>query len=467
MAAPAQASVDPEMLMQAYQRLLQRVEQLEQSNKRLEAALEKATAEGTKEEVAELNERVDDMENEVVVLKKPSKVEQALDGITAGASLTLVGQRAFKGTTSGDDESQLNYRADIEVEIPGDTLGKLAGFGDSRLFAHFRAGQGDGLTELNPTLTGTPNSTTFFLTNSDDSSAILAQAWYQLGKTLSPGKSGSLPRIEATFGKIDMFGFFDQNDLADDESEAFLNNVFVHNPLLDSGGDIAADSYGFAPGLIASYTNDINSVNQWKFSLGLFSSAEGASWDDSFTEPLVIGQAEYTGRILRDRPGTWRLYAWTNGRATPFANESSDAQERHSGWGLSIDQEVARYVGLFARYGQSTDGDVKFDHAFTLGGQLGGYRWGRAQDRVGLAFGWLDPSGEFEDDAPTLDADGDGSPDFGFTPDGAEKELEIFYAWQVNESFQLTPSWQWIERPGGDGSAEDISILSLRAKASF
>ena len=39
--------------------------------------------------------------------------------------------------------------------------------------------------------------------------------------------------------------------MAGDEGAQFLNNVFVHNPLLDSGGDIAADAYGFAPGVWA------------------------------------------------------------------------------------------------------------------------------------------------------------------------------------------------------------------------
>lgn len=128
---------------------------------------------------------------------------------------------------------------------------------------------------------------------------------------------------------------------------------------------------------------------------------------------------------------------------------------------------MARNLTLFARYGQSTRGRVKFDRAFTLGGRLGGYAWGRPHDRIGLAFGWLDSSSEFRAAAPTLDADADGRPDFGFTPGGAEKIAEFYYAWQVNDNLQLTPSWQWIGSPGGVESAEDVSILGLRAKAAF
>lgn len=467
-AAPAKAAIDPEALMQAYEKLLKRVEQLEAANKKLESALEQtASRQADNSQVEEMAERVEDIENRIVRLNKPRKVESALEGITAGASLTMVAQRALKGTATGKDESQLNYRADIEVEVPGDALGKLASFGDSKFFAHFRAGQGEGFGSLNPTLTGTANSTTFQLANGDDSAAILAQAWYQLGIPLSESQSGRLGRVEATFGKMDMFGFFDTNEIADDESEGFLNNVFVHNPLLDSGGDIGADGYGFAPGLHLAYINDINSVNHWTFSLGLFGAGPGASFSKSFNRPFVIGQAEYTGRVLRGLPGTYRLYAWNNGQAIPFANEFDSSTERHSGFGLSFDQQVARHLTLFTRYGQSTKGQVKFDKAFTVGGQLGGYTWGRQHDRIGLAFGWLNPSSEFKAAAPTLDADADASLDFGFTPTGAEKQAELFYAWQVNDNFQLTPSLQWIGRPGGDGSADDIVVLGLRAKAAF
>jgi hypothetical protein len=467
-AAPAQASVDPEVLMQAYEKLLQRVEQLEAANKKLEATVEQSTSkQGAGDQVEEIAERVEDIETQIVKLNKPRKVEAALEGITAGASLAMVAQRALNGTATGKDESQLNYRADIEVEVPGDALGKLASFGDSKFFAHFRAGQGEGFGSLNPTLTGTANSTTFQLTNGDDSAAILAQAWYQLGIPLSESQSGRLGRIEATIGKMDMFGFFDTNEIADDESEGFLNNVFVHNPLLDSGGDIGADGFGFAPGLHLAYINDINSVNHWTFSLGLFGAGSGASFSDSFTRPFVIGQAEYTGRVLRGLPGNYRLYAWHNGQAIPFANEFDSATESHSGFGFSIDQQVARYLTLFTRYGHSTQGNVKFDQAFTLGGQLGGYTWGRQHDRVGLAFGWLSPSSEFKAAAPTLDADADTTLDFGFMPTGAEKQAELFYAWQVNDSFQLSPSLQWIDKPGGDSSADDIVVLGLRVKAAF
>jgi len=480
LAAPAYAQADVEELNNTVERLLKRVEQLEASNKRLEATLEKSRAArsgdqvtpaqatkvpATKEQVNELNERVEDVEGEVATLKKPSKLEEALDGITVGASLAMVGQGAVRGEVAQDSKSQLNYRADVEADIPLDTIGKLAGVGESRLFFHLRAGQGEGLQFVSPTLTATPNSTAFFLQNSDDSATIVGQAWYQLDYPLAQ-TSGARPSVQGTFGKIDLFGFFDQNEIAGSETEAFLNNVFVHNPLLDSGGAIGGDSYGFQPGVIAAYTNDINSVNRWKASVGVFAAGGGASFDSTFSKPFIIGQWEYNGRILRDRTGNYRVYVWTNSNFVPYNDEAATSTVRESGFGFSIDQQVARNLTLFARYGHSFTGEVRFDNAITVGGQLGGYAWGRQDDRIGLAYGWLNTSSGFRAVAPTLDADGDGLPD-GYSPSGAETDIELYYAWQINRNLQLSPNLQWIIQPGGDPTAPNIWAVGLRAVAGF
>lgn len=232
--SPVIAATDTDSLVREMRRLSQRVEQLEAANRRLEAAQnQSATAPGS-----DTTERLEDVEQEVRKMSQPGKLEQALEGVSAEASLTMVGQRALQGTVSGKDESQLNYRADVEVSLPGGRIGDAEG----KIFAQFRMGQGNGLADLNPTLTGSINSTAFQLTNGDDTAAILAQAWYQLDIPVGGARTGELGQAEITLGKIDPFIFFDQNALADDESEAFLNNVFVHNPLLDSGGTATSAS---------------------------------------------------------------------------------------------------------------------------------------------------------------------------------------------------------------------------------
>lgn len=451
---PAQAESDAERILQEIQRLNQRMAQLEADNARLKDEL--AARDGGARE-KEIVGRLEDVERQVNSQDRKTRMLDAVEGVSASASLVMVGQSALSGTTSGKNESRVTYRADAEIELPAGSIGDAQG----ELFAHFRMGQGNGLGFLPPTLTSTANSTAFALSNGDETAVLLAQAWYEL--EMPVGES----ELELYVGKIDPFGHFDQNDIADDESAAFLNNVFVHNPLLDSGGDMDVDAYGFAPGLIVSWRNHNQSPDYWKASVGVFSSGQGSSWDTDLSHPFVIGQIEAGGDYILGKEGVYRLYAWNRGRATPFANEFDSATARHSGWGLSANQQVAEHVSVFARYGHSLEGKMRFDKALTIGAEIGGAYWGREEDRIGMAAGWADTTKAFRAAAPGLDADSDGIADFGYAPDGAEKQFEIYYAWKANEYLELSPDFQWIGSPGGDSGREDIAIIGLRATVSY
>jgi hypothetical protein len=453
-ATPVVANTETDLVLEEIRRLNQRMSQLEEDNKHLKDELASRNAAAREKEIVG---RLEDVERQTVSQDKKSRLLDALESISAEASLLMVGQRALSGTTTGKDENRINYRADVEVSLPAGNIGDAEG----ELFAHFRIGQGNGLTDFPPTLTSTPNSTAFALSNGDDAAVLLAQAWYKLEMPLDGSE------LKWVAGKIDPFGFFDQNDIADDESAAFLNNVFVHNPLLDSGGDMDVDAYGFAPGLIMSYRNNSQSPDYWKATVGMFSSGEDSSFDTDLTHPFVIGQIEASGDYFFGKEGVYRLYAWNRGRATPYANEFDDNTESHSGWGVSLNQQLTDHVTVFGRYGRSINGKVRFDQAITVGAEFGGAYWGRGHDRLGFATGWLDTSKAFRKAAPGLDADGDGNADFGYAPNGAETQYEIYYAWHLNEHIELSPDFQWISSPGGDESADDIAIVGLRAKVSF
>jgi hypothetical protein len=452
------APIDDAMQAQLSQ-LVQRLQQLEESNKQLQTRLA-GVEQDEKEEAMAF--RLEDVEIELLSLRKQARAIEKLEGISAGAAVTMVAQNALKGETSGSD-SQLNYRADVSVTLPGGEIGDAEG----HFFAHFRLGQGEGLAFASPGFSSTPNSTAFQLSAGDDSAAILAQAWYQLDVPLNGTREDASQHLEINFGKMDPFVFFDQNTIADDESSRFLNNAFVHNPLLDSGGAAGVDAYGFSPGARLAYHVDGTADDWWRVSLGTFGAGEGASFKDSFNQPFVIAQLETGHQYFNSLTGNYRVYAWTNGNATPYSNEAASATERQSGWGLSADQQVTETMTLFARYGHATEGNVRFNHAITAGLELGGAAWGREEDRLGLAGGWLSASQGFEADAPTLDADGVDGPDFGYAASGAEWLAELYYAWHVNDHLELTPDLQWVSRPGADGAAEDITVLGLRASMGF
>lgn len=470
------AAADEAALQAEMRKLAERVERLEQRNRELEKklevretaeprlkALEEAQAQTTKalaserlsEREPELVTRLKAVEFETLEMKKQARQIEALEGISVGASLTgVVQQVGAHGAADGERQERANYRGDVSVALPGGEMGDIEG----KIFTHFRFGQGEGVG-LRPTYTSTPNSVAF-QTNAgpDNSFAILAQAWYQLTVPLPLGgfKPQSRERLEFTFGKMDPFLFFDQNAIADDETVRFMNNVFVHNPLLDSGGDVGADAHGFTPGARLAYFNERDKPDTWGVSLGVFGSGPGANFSGSLADPFFIGQLETTRRFATGLPGTYRVYAWRNGRALDFTG----ASERHSGWGLSVDQRVAEDVTLFGRLGAEARGHVRFDRAFTLGAEVGGSYWGRAADAVGLAAGLMRTSAEYRD------ATADGTL-VGYAASGSEREVELYYRWRANNRFDLTPDLQWLQRPGGDGSASSFWLAALRARIGF
>jgi len=417
-------------------------------------------------EQGELQNEVRELRQRVNELEKQSNRWKALDELTVGGNVLAVAQRANKNaTTDGRSESQLNYRADVDVTLP---LGSIGG-GKGELSALLRAGQGEGLARLNSTFAG-PNATAFELSGpsqADDSTVLLAQLWYQATIPVENETTRSRGQWQFGFGKSEVFSFFDQNAVAGDEAQQFLNSAFVHNPLLDAGGDVGADAYGFQPGVYVGYLNETNKPLTYGVSLGIFGAGRGAHYENTFGSPFSIVQFETHQRFFSGLDGHYRFYVWRNGQATPYNNPADSRTEKHAGWGLSVDQRVSENVMLFARYGKETKGRVQFDRALTLGAEFGGEAWGRAEDAVGVAAGRLRASASFRADAPTLDADGDVTPDFGYVPTTSENIYEIYYRYHVTKHFIVSPDLQLIANPGGNGSAKDMQIAGLRAEIVF
>ena len=377
-----------------------------------------------------------DRENDAPAMARPPAWIDSFKDLGFDASLTLVAQRA-RG--SGVDERALNTRADIGLTLPGGAIGKTEG----KLFAHVRAGSGAGVTGNG---FATPNATVF------DASArpVLMEAWYQLAIPLGD-PDGDRGRFEVTVGKIDPFVFFDGNNIAGDESLSFLNVAFVHDPLLDAGGDIGVGDHGSSPGVRLAWVATLKDDERLSLSLGLFGNHDAAT----FKKHVGLVQLDYAGKPWRGLDGTYRLYVWRNADALNQAHGldfdgAPNLGETHVGWGISVDQRITDTVGVFACYGQSSRGTLKFDRAFNLGGQLAGAAWGRENDRLGVAVGNLRTSAEYA-------AAGTGS--------GNERIVELFYAWQASDRLEVTPGWQRIGNASGAGG--DMTLWSLRARLAF
>ncbi len=461
------------------EKLAARLEKLEARNAELEKEVKSLKAENEKvaqgldsdrisQYEPEITARLKAVEKDALDMKKATKKIDALDGVKVGANLTTVAQKPWglpKGTA--DATSELNYRADVTVELPLDPIGDI----EQKLFAHFRMGQGLGLNSAFGNLghfASAPNAVAFRASgsNPDDSVAILGQAWYQAAIPLPFGgfKPYSRETLELTFGKMDIFGFFDQNAAAGDEARQFLNSVFVHNPLLDAGGEVGVDANGFQPGFIAAYVNNTNKAEPWRLSLGVFGSGDrGSNYQRSLASPLIMAQAEKQLKLFGGLNGNYRVYTWHRSKASDFDGTTA----KHTGLGVSVDQRVGDGINLFARYGKMLHGDLPFNQALAVGAELGGSYWGRGADAIGIGGSWLKASGAYRSAGGSGDIDGDGIADFSFVPSGAEKVAELYYRFRVSPQFELTPDLQWIGRPAANPDARSARVIGLRANMSF
>jgi high affinity Mn2+ porin len=422
----------------------QRLQQLEAQQARISQSLE---ADTLGENEPELTARLKAVEMQTRNMQGVARKISGLEGITAGLSLTTVAQKPYG--VAGQN-SQLNYRGDAFVSLPLAPIGDI----EHKVFAQFRLGQGGGLNGL--PLFSRPNATAFRLDSlrPDDAVALLAQAWYQADIPLPFGgyKPQSKQTLQLNFGKMDPFVFFDQNAAAGDETRQFMNAVFVHNPLLDAGGDIGVDANGFTPGLRLSYANVTSKPETWRFSMGVFGAGKsGANYERTLSKPMVMVQAETEQRLFGGLAGNYRIYAWRNAQASHF-DANIVAPERHNGWGLSADQRLGDGITLFGRYGQQMQGHVRFDRALTLGAEVNGSYWNRGGDSLGLAAGLLRSSQDYRNATAFS---------------GNERVAELYYRYRINKQFELSPNLQYIGNPAGDGSADAIKILGLRAQINY
>jgi hypothetical protein len=451
--APAQAAGvapgEPASTLEA------RVRALEETQARTEQSL---TTDRLSETEPELVTRLKALEAQTSSMQKQARQIEALEGVTVAGSLTAMAQHVGAGgSDTGDAQSRLGYRGDLSVTLPGGSFGSAEG----SIFTHLRFGQGEGIGVRRAF--ASTNSTAFEVTgvvpDSDSSFAILAQAWYQLSVPLGDGLPAQARRhLYFNIGKIDPFVFFDQNAIADDETVRFTNNAFVHNPLLDAGGDVGADEYGFSPGMRVAYVDESDAGLKWRASVGAFGSGSAANFSGSPGRPFLIGQLEASPRLFQGLVGNYRLYAWRNPRATDF----DEVETRHAGWGASIDQRVTDDLTLFGRFGQRTTGHGRFDRALTLGAELDGDAWRRAADGVGFALGWLGISDEFRRATAAGEV-----PDYTGTASSNVRLAELYYRYRFNDRVEITPDLQWLRHAGGDPRASTRTIVGLRARVGF
>jgi high affinity Mn2+ porin len=215
-------------------------------------------------------------------------------------------------------------------------------------------------------------------------------------------------RLEFRVGKMSLPDTFDINNVGTDSHLQFLNWTTDNN----GAYDYAADTRGYTYAAIGEYDD-----KDWSARYGLAlmpTVANGIDMDWSVKR--ASGQnmeVEWRhgllgGLVSPDRKGVVRVLSYVNHAhmglyraanlaylkgtdATPDITKHETFGAVKYGFGLNAEQELTGSLRVFGRFGWNEGAHESFaytevDQTVELGGDFAGRRWGRENDKVGLAF---------------------------------------------------------------------------------
>ena len=383
----------------------------------------------TRKEVDALKAKVEQLERLIEKQSAPTSESQGEKPWYDKIEMAISAGGVVQGSTEADDDGvDATGRYELELQHNISPTGVL--------YFHLEGGNGDGLDDRIPTLSGF-NGDAF----GDDDHVDITEAWYlhrfqglnavlQVGKIGLGGPGDYSPEDAITF---------DGNEYANNERSQFLSGGFVNNLALELPDN------GLGAALLVSPTEWLD------VSLGV-ADADG-EWSDVFRDVFSIMEVNFKPAI-GGRPGNYRIYGWFNGSDHVELKDPAETDENNYGVGLSFDQEITEWLGVFARYGWQRGSVSQVEHGWSAGLQFSGKLYGREDDTFGLAYGMTIIGDDWEDANSEIHA-------------GDEHHIELYYNLKVNDHLNISPDIQWVENPNGDKDNDDVWALGIRAQVSF
>lgn len=294
----------------------------------------------------------------------------------------------------------------------------------------------------------------------------------------------SLPRrrLEVRVGKFSMVDFFDLNSAGSDSHLQFLNWTVDNN----GAYDYSADTRGYTWGVVADYEE-----RNWGFRFAEGLMPKVANGIDLVWNLRRAHAENYEFELRRGlipgKTGTIRLLGYTNeanmGRyreavarflagidPKPDIAAHPLQTTRKYGFGVNVEQAIANGVTVFARFGWNNGKTESYaytevDQTVLTGFRIGGKRWRRSHDLVGMA---LVSNGISRDHQRYLALGGQGFilGDGGLNY-GRETIIETFYNAHVWRGVFVSANLQHINNPGYNRDRGPVWAPGLRLHVDF
>jgi high affinity Mn2+ porin len=297
-----------------------------------------------------------------------------------------------------------------------------------------------------------------------------------------------ISRLTITIGRFSSKDVFDNNAYANDQRTQFLNWAFTAN----ATWDYPADALGYTTGVAVELNQP-----RWALRYGFFqitSMRNGFTAEDKYLlwppeasggdgrfwhawDMVVENEQRYS---IRGHHGTARILGYVNAgefgsyqAALYVPNTNIDlthAQRHEFGFGLNLEQEITKNIGVFSRLGWN-DGIneawmfTDINHMGSVGVSIKGEDWHRPDDTIGVA-GVV--SGISHDNQIYLAAgglgilDGDGALSY-----AKEKVLEAYYDGKIAKHLRGALDYQFVADPAFNSARGPVSVFGARFHFEF
>jgi high affinity Mn2+ porin len=285
-----------------------------------------------------------------------------------------------------------------------------------------------------------------------------------------------ISRVTLTVGRMSAKDLFDNNTYANDSRSQFMNWALMANEAWDYPGD--------SLGYISGFAAELNQP-KWAVRYGFFQMpriSNGTALDDHFLDAWgMVTEFEHR-HILGGHPGAIRLLAFlnrahmgsyleaTDSPVRPADIEASRAYRHKYGFGLNLEQELAKNLGVFSRLGWSDGNNEAWvfsdvDRTVSLGVSVKGEFWRRPSDTVALA-GVLNGISKVHRDFLAAGGTGILAGDGRLTY-GLEQIIETYYDFQLWKTVHATLDYQFINHPAFNCDRGPISVFGARLHWTF
>ncbi len=289
------------------------------------------------------------------------------------------------------------------------------------------------------------------------------------------GGSRPMTRYSIYAGRFTVSDFFDDNAYSHDPRSQFMGWGVMYN----GAWDYPADTRGYTWGWVHEFHTRSWSVrygsaaeprtaNGERFDRRLFRDrGDMFEGERRYNPHQHAGAVRLLGFLLHTNSGSYgealQLAAQTH--TTPNIDDTLQVGRLKYGFGLSVDQEIVKDLGVFGRLGWNDGKTESFaftaiDRLATVGVSIGGSRWGRKNDTLATELTVSGLSAVHADYLAHGGLDfliGDGTLRY-----GPEAIWETYYSMRTNRAVTTSLDAQYVVNPAYNRDRGPVWIGSLR-----